>query len=226
MKVTILIPCFNEEETIGEVIERVRKLKTKFKKEILVVDDGSTDGSEEKIREYGDEKVRLINHSCNRGKGVAIQTGLDNARGGIVVIQDADLEYSPENIPRLVNPIIEGETSIVYGSRFLGTIKGMSLRHRFGNIVLSTTVSLLYNTRLTDVMTGHKAFAIREMRNIQLDCKKFEIELEMTVKLLKRRREIIEIPIPYEYRRRGKSKISWKDGLTAFFWLLKSKFPA
>ena len=224
MKVTILIPCFNEEETIGEVMERVRRLKTEFEKEILVVNDESTDESEKKIREFDNSEVRMISHSHNRGKGAAVRTGIENATSQVAVIQDADLEYFPENIPGLVGPILEGEADIVYGSRFLGTIKGMSLRHRIGNIVLSVVTSLLYKTRITDVMTGHKAFVIRDVRDIQLNCKRFEVELEITIKLLKRGKRILEIPIPYEYRRRGESKISWKDGFSALFWLFKSKF--
>ena len=187
MKVTILIPCFNEEETIGEVIERVSKLKTDFEKEILVVNDGSTDGSEQKIGEFDNSEVRLISHPHNRGKGAAVRTGFENTTGQIIVIQDADLEYFPENIPRLVEPILEGKAEIVYGSRFLGTIKGMNLRHRIGNTLLNITTSLLYKTRITDVMTGHKAFALWAVKDIELDCRRFEIELEMTVKLRKER---------------------------------------
>lgn len=224
MKVTILIPCFNEEQTIGQVIERIMKIDAPFEKEVLVVNDGSTDQSEQKIREIGNDAVRLINHPSNMGKGAAIQTGFENTTGKVIVIQDADLEYFPENIVKLVAPILEGKTDIVYGSRFLGTIRGMSLRHRIGNIVLSAVTSLLYGTNITDVMTGHKAFDIKDVRDIRLDCKKFEVELELTVEFLKRKKKILEIPIPYEYRRRGKSKISWKDGLAAFFWLLKTRF--
>jgi glycosyltransferase involved in cell wall biosynthesis len=225
VKVTILIPCFNEEDTIGEVVTRVKNLKTDFEKEILIVNDGSTDASEQKIRELGNDDICLINHPHNSGKGTAVKTGFENATGQIIVIQDADLEYFPENIPLLVKPILEGKADIVYGSRFLGTIKGMSFRHRIGNMILSIAASLLYNERITDVMTGHKAFDIRDAKDIQLDCRKFETELELTVRFLKRKKKILEIPIPYEYRRRGKSKISWKDGFTALLWLLKSKFP-
>ena len=224
MKITILIPCFNEEDTIGQVIERVMDIENSFEKEVIVVNDGSTDGSEQKVRELGNDQVRLISHPRNRGKGAAIRTGIENATGQIIVIQDADLEYFPENIPRLVKPILEDKADIVFGSRFLGTIRGMSFRHRIGNRVLSATTSFLYETRITDVMTGHKAFNIRDAKDIQLDCKRFETELELTVKFLKRHKRILEVPIPYEYRRKGKSKISWKDGFTALFWLLKSRF--
>jgi len=223
VKVTVLIPCFNEEDTVVQVIERVMNAQSGFEKEILVVNDGSTDSSEQRIRRFEDNAVRLISHSSNRGKGAAIRTGFENASGEVVVIQDADLEYFPENIPNLVKPILEGEADIVYGSRFLGTIKGMSLRHRLGNLVLSLTTSLLYEAKITDAMTGHKAFAVYAVKDLELECKRFEVELEMTIKLLKRRRKIVEIPIPYEYRRSGKSKISWKDGFAALFYLLKSR---
>ena len=224
MKVTILIPCFNEEETISEVIERVRKLRTTFEKEILVVNDGSTDESEKIIREFENDEVYLISHPNNKGKGAAVRTGFMKATGQILAIQDADLEYFPENIPHLVQPILEGEAEVVYGSRFLGTIRGMRILHKIGNIVLSTTTSLLYRTNITDVMTGHKAFAVQDMKDIQLNCRRFEFELEITTKLLKKGKRILEIPIAYEYRRRGKSKISCKDGFKTFFWLLKSIF--
>ena len=221
VKVTILIPCFNEQETVGEVIDRVRSIDCPFEKEILVIDDGSTDRSKDKIREHSRGTVRLIAHSYRMGKGSAIKTGFREATGDIVVIQDSDMEYFPTNIPRLVEPIISGTANIVYGSRFLGSIKGMSLRHKIGNKVLSSATSLLFGAWTTDVMTGHKAFSVEVLPDIALHSKDFVVELEITAKLLKKGYKIYEMPIPYEYRRKGESKISWLDGFRAFFWLIK-----
>lgn len=224
LKISVVIPCHNEEDTIREVVERVKRIEMRNNIEILVVDDGSTDSSMKRITKFKD--VRIVRHASRCGKGEAIKTGLEKATGEIFIVQDADLEYLPENIPILTEPIIEQESDIVYGSRFLGTIKGMSLRHRIGNIVLSLMTSLLYFTRITDVMTGHKAFRIGVIKDMRFESKKFEWELEVTTKLLKKGKKILEVPIPYEYRKKGKSKIYWKDGFTTLFWLIKSKFAS
>ena len=221
MKITIIIPCHNEEETIAEVVCRVCDINIPDQKEIIVVDDGSTDGSAKSVPTK--KGIILVRHSSRRGKGAAIRSGLQKAHGEIIVVQDADLEYLPENIPRLIEPIQSGSVDVVYGSRFLGSIKNMSIGHYFGNIVLSLLTLLVCQKVITDVMTGHKAFRTDVLRDTNLDAKGFGVELELTVKLISRSMKILEIPIEYDYRKKGVSKISWRDGFKAVFWLFRTR---
>lgn len=221
MKASIIVPCYNEEETIAATVEKVKDVDLDCGKEILVVDDGSTDNSASIVEKI--KGVKLIRHDENRGKGSAVKTGVKLATGDIIVIQDADLEYPPEEIPKLIKPILENKVDAVYGSRFLGSHKGMSASHFLGNKVLSLATRILYNARITDVMTGHKAFLREALDNVELKAKRFEFEPEVTAKVLQKRYSIIEVPITYEYRKRGKAKISWKDGIVSIWWLLKSR---
>lgn len=222
LKVTVMIPCYNEEQTIGEVVKRTLEVPLECDREVVVIDDGSTDNSASVVKPCS--QVKLIVHDSRRGKGSAIKTGIQNSEGDIIVIQDADLEYLPEDIPKLIKPIIDGEAEVVFGSRFKGSIKGMSVRHWFGNKILTLTTCLLYSTWVTDVMTGHKAFAKEAIKNLKLRSKGFGIELEITARVLQRGYKIHEIPIHYRYRRSGFTKISWVDGFKSLFWLIKSKF--
>ncbi|MEM1658195.1 MAG: glycosyltransferase family 2 protein [Candidatus Jordarchaeales archaeon] len=220
-KVSIIIPCFNEEGTISEVIERVKKVDLGLEKEIVVVDDGSTDSSFEKASRHGD--VKVIRHERNMGKGAAVKTGIAHSTGSIIVIQDADLEYLPEDIPGLLAPIIRGEADAVYGSRFTGNIEGMSLSHRFGNRVLSWATRVLFRAKITDMMTGYKVFKREVVDGLKLRARRFEFEPEVTAKLLKRGVRIVEVPIRYSVRKIGEAKIKWKDGLICLWWLLKER---
>jgi len=221
MKVSVIIPCYNEEDTIAETINRVKNVSISYEKEILVVDDNSTDDSVKITQRF--TGVRLLQHTVNRGKGAAVQTGVASATGDIIVIQDADLEYNPREIPKLIEPIVKGETEIVYGSRFLGACKGMSKSHFLGNKVLSLTASILYSSKITDIMTAHKVFRTSILKGVQLNSKGFEFEVEITAKVLNRHLKIVEIPIIYKYRESGKAKIRWKDGLKSLWWLFKCR---
>jgi len=222
MKTSIIVPCYNEEETIATTIEKLKDVNIDCEKEILVVDDGSTDNSASIVEKI--KGVRLVRHNKNMGKGAAVKTGVKLATGDIAVIQDADLEYLPEEIPKLIKPLFEKKADVVYGSRFLGSHKGMSASHIIGNKILSLATRILYRVGITDVMTGHKAFLREALDNVELEAKRFEFEPEVTAKMLREHYRIIEVPITYEYRKSGKAKIGWKDGYISLWLLLKSRF--
>jgi len=162
----------------------------------------------------------FVGHARNQGKGMAIITGMLKSRGDILVIQDADLEYLPEEIPRLIKPILNKQADVVFGSRFLGRIERMGITHWLGNKILSASVRLLYGIQITDVMTGHKAFSRKSLNSIELREKDFEIEVEFTAKLLRNGWKIAEVPISYSFRRNGRSKIGYMDGFRCFIKLL------
>ena len=219
--VSVIVPVFNEEEIIGTTLERILQLSGRLNLEVIVVDDGSTDQTREIVKKF--EDVNLICHEKNCGKGGAIVTGMVSSRGDIIVIQDADLEYLPEDIPKLINPISQGKADFVFGSRFLGTIRRMSLSHRVGNMILSLATRLLYNTSITDVMTGHKAFSRRALETVKLSEQGFGIEVELTAKFLGNGWKLAEVPISYVYRKKGRSKLTYIDGLTCLLKLVKRR---
>lgn len=225
MKLSVIIPVYNEKETILEIVRKVKVVD--LKKEILIVDDGSTDGTKERLKSLeGDEEVRIFYHQTNQGKGSAIRTALEQVQGDLVIVQDADLEYDPQDYIKLVRPIMEGRAEVVYGSRYLNEKK----RHRFtkfkmGVLLLNFLVKLLYGFHITDEATCYKVFKADLLKSLSLKCKKFEFCPEVTAKILKRGHKIIEIPIFYEPRsvEEGK-KIGWKDGLSAVVTLIKYRF--
>jgi len=222
MKLSIIIPVYNEVKTVEEVIEKVKKLK--IDKEIVVVDDGSIDGSRELLKEI--KGIKLILHERNIGKGGAVRTGLDNIDGDVVVIQDADLEYDPEDFLEMMNEIEKGE-KVVYGSRFLGKKfkKVILYLHYKGNQFLSLLTSLLYFRKITDMETCYKMFRKEVMEGVKLRARGFDLEPEITAKILKRGYKIKEVPISYNARgfKEGK-KITWKDGIKAGWYLLRYRF--
>ncbi len=217
--VSVIVPCYNEAHTIANAIKELQSLRDRFEVEIIVVDDGSTDGSSQKLRELSG--IKLERHETNRGKGAAIATGAKKATGGVIVIQDADLEYDPKEIPNLANPILAGKCDIVYGSRFKGKIEGMTLSHYVGNKVLSFFTGLLYGAEVTDMMTGHKAFRATVFKQLNLESQGFEFELDVTVQALRRGYSINEVPITYSKRKFGEAKIGWADGVKSLLRLFK-----
>jgi glycosyltransferase involved in cell wall biosynthesis len=218
---SIIVPVYNEAGTIAEVIRRVRAVPLPM--QIVVVDDGSTDGTTAVVREAearGD--IELIVHSVNRGKGAAVRSGLALVRGDAVIVQDADLEYDPAEYPHLLAPIAKGLAKVVYGSRFLGPHRAMYFWHSLGNKLLTLTCNLLFDTTLTDMETGYKVFTTDVARSFTLRSDRWGFDPEITAKILKRGHRIYEIPISYAGREfhEGK-KITWKDGITVFFSLLR-----
>lgn len=218
MEVTVIIPVYNEKnniETIIRLVERVGLVQ-----EIIVVDDFSVDGTRDLLRKR--RGIKTIFHERNRGKGAAIRSGLQIASGDVVIIQDADLEYSPEQYPQLIKPIKEKRTSVVYGSRILG--KGSFLKSSyFANRFLTLLTNILFSSHISDMETCYKVIRTALLRDLHLISSRFEIEPEITCKILKRREKIIEIPISYTGRRKGK-KIGVKDGIQAIWTLVKWKF--
>jgi len=224
MKISIIIPIHNEEALLPEVMKNIRRLP--FEKEIILVDDGSRDGTPailKKEAEYADTKVLF--HGVNQGKGASIRTGLKHVTGDIVIVQDADMEYNSDEIPKVLEPILKGETEVAYGSRFMGRINKMRLPNRVANHLLAWLVSILYGQKITDEATAYKAFKTPVIQSIPLNCTRFEFCPEVTAKVLKRGYKIIEIPVTYTARtfQEGK-KIGWRDFIQAVQILLKYRF--
>jgi glycosyltransferase involved in cell wall biosynthesis len=227
MKLSIIMPVYNECATLSEILRQVRAVELPgVQKEILVVDDGSTDGSREIIaQEAADGQIQAFYHEANRGKGAAVRTGIQAASGDLILIQDADLEYDPRDYPALIRPIVEGRVVVVYGSRFLGPRKAMLFWHMLGNKLLTLTTNILFNAILSDMETCYKCFRADVVKDIPLRSRRFEFEPEITAKVLKRGNRIFEVPISYYGREfhEGK-KISWRDAPIAFWTLRKYRF--
>ena len=220
---SIIIPVYNEAATIRAVLERVRT--SPIDKEIVVVDDGSTDGSRQILQQETAADTRVFLHAANRGKGAAIRTGLQHALGDYVLIQDADLEYDPGEYVTLLRPILQGKATVVYGSRFLGEHKAMLFWHSVGNRMLTLITNVLYDTTLTDMETCYKLIPTDLIRTIHLRANRFDFEPEITAKILRTGHRIYEVPISYAGREltEGK-KISWRDGFPALLALIKYRF--
>jgi glycosyltransferase involved in cell wall biosynthesis len=222
---SVIIPVFNERSTVAEVIRRIRRVDLPVDVEVVVVDDGSSDGTDKVLEALGDSTVRVINHPHNKGKGAAIRTGLETIRGDLVLVQDADLEYDPADWPKLLEPILRGKSKVVYGSRFTGERKNMMPLHWVGNRFLSLVTNVLYSTTLSDMETCYKLFDRRVLEGITIVSDRFEFEPEITAKVLRRGYRIYEIPISYAGREvdEGK-KITWRDGFGALKALVKFRF--
>ena len=223
MKLSILIPIYNERATILEIIQRVQAVP--FEKEIIAVDDGSIDGTRELLPQIERQGVVVLYHDRNRGKGAAIVTALARATGDIVVIQDADLEYDPRDYKQLVEPIVEGRAKVVYGSRFLGPRMAMFFWQMVANKMLTLMTNILYDAILSDMETGYKAFRADIIKGMRLRSHRFDFEPEVTAKVLKRGIRIFEVPISYYGREYSEGKkIGMKDGFIAIWTLLKYRF--
>lgn len=230
MRLSIIIPAYQEERTIGEVLQRVRSVDTEslgFDKEILVCDDGSTDGTVAEVDKVAatDPRVVLVRHEVNRGKGAAIRTALDAATGEYVLIQDADLEYEVDDYPALLRPLLDG-AEVVYGSRFAANPhpEGMRRSNFVANRVLTTTANLLYGVHITDEATCFKVFRTDLLRALELECTGFEFCPEVTAKLGLRKVPIAEVPIQYRARTNAEGKkVRWTDGFEAMWVLLRHR---
>ena len=221
----MIVPVFDERNIVVEIVRRMRKVELPVDLEIVIVDDGSTDGTRDVLRQLADSTVRVLNHDVNRGKGAAIRSGLEHVTGDLVLVQDADLEYDPEDWPKLLAPILRGKARVVYGSRFTGERRNMLFLHWVGNRFLSLVTNVLYNTTLSDMETCYKLFDRKLLDTITLRAQRFEFEPEVTAKILRRGIRIYEVPISYTGREfdEGK-KITWSDGFIALWTLVKYRF--
>lgn len=223
MKLSILVPAYNEQATILEILRRVRE--SPFEKEIIVVDDGSTDGTRDVLPDAERAGCIVIHHERNQGKGAAVRTALARATGDIVIIQDADLEYDPRDYAQLVQPIVEGRVKVVYGSRFTGPKMAMFFWHMIANKMLTLMTNILYDAILSDMETCYKAFRADVIKGIPLRSRRFDFEPEVTAKVLKRGHRIFEVPISYFGREYAEGKkIGLKDAFVAVWTLLKYRF--
>jgi glycosyltransferase involved in cell wall biosynthesis len=222
---SVIVPVYNERTTVAEIIRRVRASTVPLVIDLVVVDDASTDGSEKVLAALADSTVRVLTHEQNRGKGAAIRTALAHAHGDLILIQDADLEYDPDDWPRLLEPIVKNKASVVYGSRFTGERKNMLVLHWIGNRFLSLVTNVLYSSTLSDMETCYKLFDRRVLEGMVLRSDRFEFEPEITAKVLRRGYRIYEVPISYAGREVAEGKkITWRDGFGALRALVKFRF--
>ena len=227
-KISVVIPCYNEENTISQVIIKVEKslLNLDLDYEIIVVDDHSSDDSSNKLIEFENQKkIKLFTHSQNFGKGAAIATGLKNISGEIILIQDADLEYDPDDYKKLILPFYEANADVVYGSRFLGGGKYVRIHffwHYIANKILTLLCNMIANLNLTDMETGYKLFRYEKIKDLKIKEKSFGFEPEITIKLAKKKSKFFEVPISYNGRsyKEGK-KIGLKDAFVAVYCIFK-----
>ena len=226
MKLSVVVPVFNERPTIAEIIRRVRDVDAGLDKEIIVVDDCSTDGTREILQALASPDLKIILHEKNRGKGAALRTGFARAGGDIILVQDADLEYDPSEYPRLLGPILDGRADVVYGSRFLGgPHRVLYFWHSVGNKFLTAFSNMLSNLNLTDMETCYKVFRREVLDKVELKSSRFGFEPEITMKLAKLRYRVYEVPISYSGRDYAEGKkIGWRDGLAALFHLIRFRF--
>ena len=222
---SVIVPVFNERATVAEIVRRMRRVELPLDLEIIMVNDASMDGTAEILNALEDSTVQVVHHDVNAGKGAAVRTGLTHARGDLILIQDADLEYDPDDWPKLLNPVLKGKAQVVYGSRFTGEHRNMLFTHWIGNRFLSLVTNVLYNTTLSDMETCYKLFDRTALDGMAIHANGFDFEPEITAKVLRRGYRIYEVPISYAGREyhEGK-KITWQDGFQALWTLLKYRF--
>ncbi len=230
MKLSVIIPVFNEKDTIAAVLRKVLRVHLEgMEREVIVVDDGSRDGTVEILRQMEEdvalEALKVYYHPQNQGKGAAIATALNHVTGDIVIIQDADLEYHPEDYSNLILPIVKFKADAVYGTRFIGIHRAFLFWHYMANKTLTFLTNLLYDSMISDMEVGYKAFRADVIKNIPFKAKGFDFEPEITAKILKRKLKLYEVPIMYSGRDYSEGKkITWKDGVKAVWTLLKYRF--
>lgn len=224
MKVSVVVPVYNERETVPQVIARVRAALAGWDAEIVVVDDGSVDGTRDVLRST--DGIRLLEHGVNQGKGAALRTGFAAATGDVVIVQDADLEYDPRDYPKLLEPIEDGRADVVYGSRFLGgPHRVLFFWHYVANTILTWLSNMFTNLNLSDMETGYKVFRREVLQKIQIRSNRFNFEPEITAKVAKAHCRVYEVPISYSGRtyEEGK-KIGLRDGIVALWTIIKFRF--
>ena len=232
MKLSIIIPVYNEESTVAKILRRVKKapLPKGISREIIAIDDKSKDKSLNILSSIAG--IKLFTHKVNKGKGACIRTGISNASGDLLLIQDADLEYDPNDYPKLIDPIIAGYAHVVYGTRFrnyplalFGKMRTPLISHYLGNKFLTFVTNLLYTNAVTDMETGYKVIKRDVLNGITIKSKRFDFEPEITAKILKKGYKIYEVPIKVKPRGyKGGKKITWKDGIIALWTLVKYRF--
>lgn len=220
---SLIIPCFNEAKTVCRAVRNISQALDGVSHEVLLVDDGSTDETSEQIRTLDQESARIFKHPFNRGKGAALQTGFRECRGDIIVIQDADLEYDPRDIPRLIQPILDGKADVVFGSRFHGEVQRVHLfYHRLGNAALTFLSNLMTNLNLSDMECGYKAFRREVIESFEINEARFGVEPEIAAKVAKRGYRVYEVPVSYSGRDYSEGKkIGWKDAIRALWCIIR-----
>jgi glycosyltransferase involved in cell wall biosynthesis len=228
MKLSVLIPAYNEEATIIQVIEAVGAvlLPSGLEREIVVVNDGSTDGTAQVLARFnGDPLVRVFHQSVNQGKTAALRHCIQEASGDLLLVQDADFEYSPAEYPKLLKPLLEGRADVVYGSRFMGTIRHMKGVNRWANVISNITFRLLYGKNITDINTCFKLFRAGDIKALTIVSDHFAFETEVTAKLVKKGLRIMEVPIAYEARSEAQGKkINWPTALGMYWAIIRFRF--
>jgi glycosyltransferase involved in cell wall biosynthesis len=222
---SVIVPVYNERNTVGEIIRRMRLVDLPIEREIVVVNDGSVDGTDKILAALEDSTVRVKSHPANRGKGAAIRTGISAARGDVVLIQDADLEYDPQEWPRLIAPLLFGKAQVVYGSRYIGEREASSFGRWLGDHSLALLAALLFNTAISDVETGYKVMDRAVLDSLNIQAEGFEFEPEITARLLRGGHRIYEVPVSYSRRSHGEGrKFTWRDEVVAAWTLVRLRF--